>query len=242
MHGNRRRDADRRRRRSSGVLRLGNTAGRTSRRSSRRPTTSAGARRSPTGSSRSSARASCPLRRGRGCMRSPSSPTRGSWTTSLPRRTRLPLPPPQVDAAAARSPMPAQAAAAVDARTARPPLKGRAVRGQVAGAMKTRDAASARIARLKGRPWRSRFHHGGVTAFFVYAPLRAREPSPYPIVRHITVIVQRIASGILHKSFLINLRGPRCYSWNITASCVASPAGKREYPKGDGKPKERKRR
>ena len=118
--------------------------------SSRRPTTSAGARRSPTGSSRSSARASCPLRRGRGCMRSPSSPTRVSWTTSLPRRTRPPLPPPKVDAAAARSPMPAQAAGK-HARTARPPLKGRAVRSPLAGAMKTRDAASARIASLKGR-------------------------------------------------------------------------------------------
>ena len=75
---------------------------------------------------------------GRGCMRLPSSPTRGSWTISLPRRTRLPLPPPQVDAAAARSPMPAQAAG-THARTARPPLKGRAVRSPLAGAMKTRD-------------------------------------------------------------------------------------------------------
>ena len=34
----------------------------------------------------------------------------------------------------------------------------------------------------------------------------------------------------------------RCYSRNITASCVAFPAGKREYPRGNGKTrKERKR-
>ena len=113
------------------------------------------------------------------------------------RRTQRLRPPPKVDVATARSPMPAQAAAVADARTARPALS--RMQRPMEGVTMTRTADNARIARLKGRPWRSRFHQGGVTAFFVYAQLRGRESSPYPIVRHITVIVQPIARGNLHK-------------------------------------------
>ena len=42
------------------------------------------------------------------------------------------------------------------------------------------------------------------------------------------------------KKIFINLHMGRCYSWNNTASCVPFLEGKREYPKGDEKPKQRK--
>ena len=66
----------------------------------------------------------------------------------------------------ARSPMPAPTAV-VDARTSVQTVC--RMQRPMAGVTRTRTAGTVRIARLKGRPERSRFELGGVAAFSVYA-------------------------------------------------------------------------